>query len=59
MCHYLYILLQLLTKVFVIYRLSGYFTATMINSSTVNYDSHQIIQDPGTGMGRNLLEVQV
>jgi len=31
----------------------------MINPSTVNYDSHEIIQYPGTGMGRNLLEVQV
>lgn len=31
----------------------------MINQFTVYYDSHRIIKFPGTGMGRNLLEVQV
>ncbi|XP_046650688.1 tyrosyl-DNA phosphodiesterase 2-like [Daphnia pulicaria] len=36
----------------------GYFTVTMLNMFTINYDSHEIIDFLATTMGRNLLKVE-
>jgi hypothetical protein len=37
----------------------GYFTGTLLRRFTVYYDSHKIIEHPGSQMMRNLLTVEV